>query len=144
VRVFRARVLAEVPPARAFDFVADYHNVRRVLDGVSRWEPLGRARGAGARFDVEMRTFGIPLRNVLVLDRWDEPRALGWRSESGLIEQRGGWTFTPRRGGTEIELEIAYQPPGAAIGNLLAGRADALVRHRLEKALQRVKRALEG
>lgn len=136
-------MLAAVPPVRAFDFVADYHNVRRVLDGISRWEPLGRARGVGARFDVEMRTLGLPLRNVLVLDRWDEPRSLGWRSESGVIAQRGQWTFTPRRGGTEVELEIAYEPPGAALGNLLAGRADVLVRRRLQKALERMRRELE-
>jgi hypothetical protein len=144
VRVFTASATAAVPARPAFDFVADYRNVSRVLEGVTRWEPLGRARGLGARFDVEMRTFGIPLHNVLVIDRWDPPRALGWRSESGLIEQTGGWRFTAVRGGTEIELRIAYAPPGAALGNLIAGRADALVRRRLETALERMKAELEG
>jgi len=144
VRVFTARVTAAVPARRAFDFVADYRNVSRLLDGVTRWEPLGRDHGVGARFDVEMRTFGIPLHNVLVIDRWDEPRELAWRSESGLIEQTGGWRFKPRRGGTEIELRIAYEPPGAALGNLIAGRADALVRRRLEMALERMQAELEG
>jgi len=144
VRVFIARVTAAVPPRRAFDFVADYRNVSRVLEGVTRWEPLGRDQGVGARFDVEMRTFGIPLRNILVLDRWEAPRELGWRSESGLIEQTGGWRFRPRQGGTEIELRIAYSPPGAALGDMIAGRADAVIRHRLETALERMKAELEG
>ena len=144
VRVFTASVTVAVPPRRAFDFIADHRNVRRVLDGITRWEPLGPDQGLGARFDVEMRSFGIPLRNVLVLDRWDEPQELGWRSESGLIEQSGGWRLKPRRGGTEIELRIAYNPPGAALGNLIAGRADALVRRRLETALERMKAELEG
>jgi uncharacterized membrane protein len=142
--VFTASATVAAPVQKAFDFVADYRNVSRVLDGVTRWEPLGRSRGLGARFEVEMRTFGIPLRNVLVLDRWEEPRELGWRSESGLIEQTGGWRFQQRPGGTEIELRIAYAPPGAAVGNLVAGRADALVRRRLERALERIRAELEG
>ena len=145
MREFAARVSAACTPRQAFDFVADYRNVPRVLDGVTRWQPLTRrARGVGARFEVEMRTLGFPLQNVLALDAWDEPTSIGWRSESGLVEQRGGWTFTAHGRQTEIELRIAYQPPGAALGNLLASRADGLVRRRLETALERMKALLEA
>ena len=145
VREVAARVRAACTPQQAFDFVADYRNVPRVLDGVSRWQPLTRrVRGVGARYEVEMRSLGFPLQAVLVLDAWDEPKAIRWRSESGLVEQRGGWTFTEQGRQTEIELRIAYQPPGAALGNLLASRADGLVRRRLETALQRMKALLEA
>lgn len=132
-------------PARAFDFVADYRNVPRVLEGVSRWEPLSKqARGEGARFEVEMRTFGIPLANVLVLVAWEPGRRIGWRSESGLVEQRGGWTFEALRPQlTEVTLAISYRPPGAALGNLLAGRVDSLVRARLARALESMASLLE-
>jgi len=83
---FSARVLVDCTPERAFGWVADYRNVPRVLEGVSRWQPLGpRTSGAGARFDVEMSDHGLPLENVLVLDRWEEPQAISWRSESGLF-----------------------------------------------------------
>src|SRR5205807_5069393 len=118
--------------------------VPAVLEGVERWRPLGAAtHGVGTRFDVSMRALGLPLENVLVLDRWDEPRAIGWRSESGPIAQSGGWRFEPRPGGTEVTLTIAYEPPGGAVGGLLAGRVDGLVRGRLEAALRRMKAALE-
>ena len=124
--------------------MADHRNVSRVLEGVDRWEPLGeRVAGVGARFDVSMRALGLPLDNVLVLDRWDEPRAIGWRSESGLVPQAGGWRFEPRAGGTEVTLTIGYEPPGGALGGLVAGRVDGLVRGRLEQALARMKAALE-
>jgi ribosome-associated toxin RatA of RatAB toxin-antitoxin module len=137
---FTARVIAESTPRQAFDFVADYRNVPRVLDGVTRWEPLSRqSRGVGARFEVEMRTFGVPLHNVLVLDVWEEPDRIGWRSESGLVEQRGRWTFMPMAGGTEIELRIAYAPPGGPLGSLVAGPAAGTVRRRLETALSRMR-----
>lgn len=140
---FTARLAVASTPRQAFDFVADHRNVPRVLDGVTRWQPLSRqTRGLGARFDVEMRTLGIPLRNVLVLDVWEEPARIGWRSESGLVEQRGRWTFMPVAGGTEIELTIAYTPPGGVLGSVAAGGAAGIVRRRLETALARMRELL--
>src|SRR5437660_6190326 len=139
-RRFSARTVIARPPAGVFAWVADPGHVSDVLEGVDRWEPLDdRATGVGARFDVSMRALGLPLENVLVLDRWDEPRAIGWRSESGPIAQSGGWRFEPRPGGTEVTLTIAYEPPGGAVGGLLAGRAGGLVRARPEAALGRMK-----
>jgi len=143
-RRFSARAVIARPPAAVFAWVADPAHVSDVLEGVDRWEPLDdRATGVGARFDVSMRALGLPLENVLVLDRWDEPRAIGWRSESGLIAQTGGWRFEPRGDGTEVVLTIGYEPPGGALGGLLAGRVDGLVRERLQRALRRMKDALE-
>lgn len=143
-REFEIKRRLSTSPEKAFAFVADYRNVPRVLEGVSRWEPLSKqTTGSGARFEVEMKTLGVPLGNVLVLDSWEPGRRIGWRSQSGLIEQRGGWTFHPRQGGTEVTLKIAYRPPGAALGNLLAGRVDSLVRSRLARALESMARLLE-
>lgn len=147
MREFVASVRIACRPEPAFDFVADHHNVARVLEGITRWEPVdpGRTGRVGARYDVEMRTFGLPLHNILELDRWDRPRRIGWHSVSGLIEQRGAWTFAGSRDGTTtVTLRIAYQPPGAAIGNLLAARADRAVRQRLERALSSMRHRLEA
>jgi ribosome-associated toxin RatA of RatAB toxin-antitoxin module len=144
LRRFSARTVIARDPGDVFAWVADYRNAARALEGVERWEPLGGAtRGVGARFDVSMRALGLPLENVLVLDRWEEPRAIGWRSESGLVGQTGGWRFEPRPEGTEVTLSIAYEPPGGVVGGLLAGRVDGLVRGRLEQALARMRAVLE-
>lgn len=144
-RVFSARVHIARPPEAVFEWVADHRNVPRVLEGVSRWRPLGQPeRGRGARFDVEMRALGVPLANVLVLDRWQPPRAIGWHSESGPIPQRGGWSFRRSGAGTEVTLEIAYTPPGGALGGVLAGTVDAAVRRRLQRALRDMKEILEA
>jgi uncharacterized membrane protein len=145
VREFSARTHVDRPPADVFDFIADYRNVPRVLEGVSRWEPLGRrTRGAGARYNVEMRTLGVPLSAVLKLSEWRRPERIAWVSEEGLIPQRGGWTFTPRGSGVDLELKMAYEPPAAALGNFIAGRVERLVRRRLERALARIRAELEG
>jgi uncharacterized membrane protein len=144
VRRFSAHVVIARPAAEVFAWVADPRHVALVLDGVDRWEPLDdRATGVGARFDVSMRALGFPLENVLVLDRWDEPRAIGWRSESGLVAQSGGWRFEPRGDGTEVTLTIGYDPPGGPLGGLLAARVDGVVRDRLQRALERMRDRME-
>jgi ribosome-associated toxin RatA of RatAB toxin-antitoxin module len=133
-----------ITPEAAFDWVSDYRHVPLVLDGVTRWEPLAeRSTGLGARFDVEMSAAGIPLSGVLVLDRWQRPREIGWRSESGLIAQTGRWAFRAQDGGTAVELVISYQPPGAALGSLLVAGVSGLVSRRLERALARMALRLE-
>lgn len=145
MREFSAAVTIQCAPERAFDFVADHRNVRRVLEGITRWDPVqpGAEGRPGARYEVEMRTLGIPLSNRLELDRWERPRRISWHSVSGLIEQRGGWTFAPAGSGTRVTLRIAYQPPGAGLGDFLAGRADAVVRRRLVRALEAMRGLLE-
>lgn len=142
---FGAHVLVKAPAERIFDYFADYHHVADVLEGVSKWQPIGaRKQGIGARYSVEMVALGVPLKNVLRLNRWRRPEEIGWISESGLIKQEGGFTFTETVHGTRIELRIAYEPPGFALGAAIAGRLDFMVRRRLEHALKRIKKTLES
>ena len=142
---FKAAVNVRTTPERAFEYVADHRHVAEVLEGVTRWQPMGdRSQGAGARFEVEMVTFGVPLRNVLRLNRWKRPQEIGWVSESGLIKQEGGFRFIETDGGVRIELRIAYEPPASVVGAMVARRFDSLVRRRLEQALDRIRRRLES
>src|ERR1700694_5774578 len=106
---FTADLTVKSPPKRAFDYFADYRHVAEVLEGVSRWEPIGtKSRGVGARYNVEMTALGGPLKSVLKLNRWRRPHEIGWISESGLIKQEGRFTFKEVGGGVRIELRIAY------------------------------------
>jgi uncharacterized membrane protein len=143
-REFKAQVTVKVPPERAFDYFADYRHVAAVLDGVSRWEPVGsKTNGIGARYNVEMQALGLPLKSVLRLNRWRRPHEIGWVSESGLIKQVGGFTFKKVKDGVLIELRIAYEPPGSFVGVAVAGRLDWVIRGRLQKALERIRTVLE-
>ena len=142
---FGAEVTVKTTPERAFDYFADYHHVAQVLEGVSRWEPVGpRSRGAGARYRVEMRALGLPLRSVLRLDRWQRPDEIGWVSESGLVKQEGRFRFMRVDDGTRIELSIAYEPPASVIGTAVARRLDPMVRGRLQRALERIRDELQA
>ena len=141
---FRSGVTVKSSPERAFDYFADHHHVAEVLDGVSRWEPVGtKTRGLGARYNVELLAFGLPLRSVLKLNRWRRPEEIGWVSESGLIRQDGGFTFEKVPAGVRIELRIAYEPPASFVGAALARALDRTVRARLKKAMERIRERLE-
>jgi hypothetical protein len=142
---FSAGVTVKTTLERAFDYFADYRHVAEVLDGVSRWEPMGGSTtGVGARYRVEMTAFAIPLKNVLRLSRWQRPREIAWVSESGLIKQEGGFRFREVAGGVRIELRIAYEPPASVIGAAVARRMDGLVRHRLQRALEQIQDVLQA
>jgi ribosome-associated toxin RatA of RatAB toxin-antitoxin module len=144
-RRFEATEQMRATPKAAFEWISDFRNVPKVLDGVTRWEPLTRqTSGPGARFDVEMRTLGVPLTSELEVVVWDPPRRLGWSSRGGLIKQEGAWTIVKRREEVLVTLRIEYEPPAAALGNLLAGPVESLARQRLQRALQRMAEELEG
>jgi uncharacterized membrane protein len=91
-----------------------------------------------------MQALGFPLKSVLVLDRWRRPQEIGWKSESGLIEQEGGFTFTKVPKGVRIVLHIAYVPPASVVGAALARRVDGFVRRRLANAMERIRETLES
>jgi uncharacterized membrane protein len=141
---FSSSVDIRCPPEKAFDYFADYRHVAAVLKGINRWEPIGaRTQGVGARYTVELQAIGVPLRSLLRINRWRRPHEIGWISESGLIKQEGGFTFTPRPSGVRIVLRIAYTPPGWAVGAAVGKRLDWVVRQRLEQAMKEIKDALE-
>jgi hypothetical protein len=138
-------VVVRTTPERAFDYFADHRHVVDVLQGVTRWEPMSkRTTGVGARYNVELVAMGFPLRSVLRLNRWRRPQEIGWVSESGLINQEGGFTFKKVPEGVRVELRIAYVPPGSVIGALVAKRLDGIVRGRLNQAMERIRDALEA
>jgi uncharacterized membrane protein len=142
---FSAEVSIKCSPERAFDYFADHRHVAAVLEGVNEWKPIGpKSKGKGARFEVEMVALGLPLKSVLRIERWRRPHEIGWVSESGLIKQQGGFTFTKVKEGVHIVLRIAYTPPAAMLGAAVASRLDGLVRRRMQDALERIREVLEA
>jgi polyketide cyclase/dehydrase/lipid transport protein len=141
---FTSAVVVHTTPERAFEYFADYRHVAKVLEGVTRWEPIGsRTTGIGARYNVELVAMGFPLRSVLRLNRWRRPHEIGWVSESGLIQQEGGFTFTKTAKGVRVQLRIAYVPPGSVVGAVIAKRLDGMVRDRLQRAMDHISDTLE-
>jgi hypothetical protein len=143
-RHFIAQELVRRERPAVFARVADYHTVRRVLKGISHWQPLSaQVQGVGAQFRVEMHAWGLDWAHLLVLETWDEPRTIGWRSAWGLISQRGNWSFESRPEGTLVTLAIAYTPPAGRAGNLLAACLDSVIRRGLKETLRSLREQIE-
>ncbi|HEU4535223.1 MAG TPA: SRPBCC family protein, partial [Polyangiaceae bacterium] len=77
-------------------------------------------------------------------DRPDE--RLAWRSVEGAsVASEGAVSFAPAPGGrgTEVRLELRYEPPGGAAGAAVAKLLGALPAHELAADLRRFKQLVE-
>ncbi len=146
VRRLQTSILVQAPRRVAFDWVADYRNAPRALEGVREWEPLdpGRTTGSGARFKVRIGFLGVTAATILVLDIWEEPAAIGWHADGGPVGVRGRWTFAEHPSGTDVTLSLEYEPPGGLMGALGVDRLAGLGRHRLHAGLETIREAVEG
>jgi len=132
------------PIDEVFEYVADYRHVPEVMEGVRSWRPLGRqARGKGARYRVELDAAHLTLNAVLRITAWEPPRAIAWTAESAPVKNEGKWHFSPGQDGTDVELAVAYDPPGGIFGDFVARGVERLLEGRIRNALEGMKRAIE-
>jgi uncharacterized membrane protein len=111
-------------------FMRNVRSVRRNADGSWHWEVAGPA-GTTAQWDADM-TVCIP--NELV----------AWTTRPGSqVENAGLVHFQPQRGGTRIQVEMSYNPPGAALGHVVASLFGADPRTEMNEDLMRMKSFLE-
>ena len=78
----------------------------------------------------------------------DRPGELiAWRSDPGrLVHHAGAVRFRPAPGGrgTEVRLDIEYDPPGAAVGRSIARLFGSATEYMVEEDLRRLKQILEA
>lgn len=135
-------LFVERPPAEVFEWVADHRNVKRVLDGVQRWEASGEP-GVGTRYQVRIGALGLGLGATLELTEWRPNQAIAWRSERGPLPVAGSWHFKAAREGTQVEFTMAYEAPYGILGRFAGQRLEGLLRNRIRAALRRMKREIE-
>jgi len=112
-------------------FMVHVHEVQRIDDRRLRWKVIGPARLA-VEWDAEV-TEVHP--NELI----------AWRSvEGAAIENAGRVRFTRNEhGGTRIEIQLSYHPPGGILGHLLAMLIGASPKKLMDDDLVRLKSLFE-
>ncbi|HXS96392.1 MAG TPA: SRPBCC family protein [Candidatus Limnocylindrales bacterium] len=137
---------------------------------VDRVITINRPRAEVYRCWRDLRNLGRAMRNVESVtqqgDRshwvvkapagrtveWDavihnevEGELIAWRSLSGDVQNAGSVLFRDApNGGTEVKVELQYNPPGGAVGALFAklwGREPGM---QIDQDLQRFKQMIEG
>jgi uncharacterized membrane protein len=144
VAEFIARTVVAQPKEVVFDFVSDHRNVRPILEGVTRWELLDEAPGAGARYRVEMSLVGLSLGDVLVVTEWNPPKSITFENESPVAPVRGRWTFIDDPRGCLVQLRITYRLPGGWFGAVVSRRLEEILRTRIDAAMVALRTAIEG
>jgi uncharacterized membrane protein len=69
---------------------------------------------------------------------------MAWRSLPGaVVDNAGVVVFHPTRGGTQVEIQLSYNPPGGPLGHRVARLFGADPESRMDHDLQAMKRFLE-
>ncbi|HYO94976.1 MAG TPA: SRPBCC family protein [Polyangiaceae bacterium] len=140
VEVKRA-ITINLPPHQVYAFWHDFQNLPRfmahlesveVLDGRSRWRAKAPV-GMTVEWEAEV-----------VEDRPNE--MIAWRSLPGtLVPNQGSVRFMPAPGGrgTEVFVELRYEPPGGAVGAAIAKLFGEEPSQQVAGDLRRLKQVLE-
>ena len=137
-----ATVTVNKPIDEAYSFWKDPTNFSRFMDqidsvqiisgGRSHWKAKGPA-GMSVEWDAE-----------IITDRPNE--LISWQSVDGAeIRNTGTVKFRNAAGGrgTEVELEMEFQPPGGVIGEKVAKLLEVIPKTQLKNDLRRFKQLME-
>lgn len=106
------------PAQELYDFWRDFANLARVMENIDRIEVIDRNRSS---WIVKAPGGRVVHWEAVVTE--DEPgKLIGWQSVEGSEVRHSGrveFHDVPGRG-TVVRAVIAYDPPGGAIGQLLA------------------------
>lgn len=137
----RKTIHIQAPVERVFETLSRFeeyplflHNVRNVrmhADGRSHWTVVGPA-GTAVEWDSEASEV--------------EPRRLiAWRTvRNSPIQHAGIMRFEPSSGGgTRIDIRMSYNPPGGALGHVVASLFGSDPKNQLDEAGIRLKSFIE-
>ena len=112
-------------------FMENLREVRRVGDGRYHWVATGPA--------------GISVEWDAVVTRWIENEEIAWKSLEGSTVGNAGIIRFDRNpeGGTRMDIQMTYNPPGGALGHLLASILGADPKQAMDEDMVRFKSLFE-
>jgi uncharacterized membrane protein len=137
----RKTLRVNAPVDRVFQLLAHYEkfplfmrhvqHVHTHPDGRSHWIVAGPA--------------GITVEWDAMTTRLEPNRLLAWCTVSNAaVRHAGTIRFEPRNGGTRLEIQLTYSPPGGALGHGLARLFGGDPKTELDEDLLRLKSFLES
>jgi uncharacterized membrane protein len=131
------------PPDEVYAFFRRLENAPRFMSFIESVQETGATR---SRWVARASTGQTVDWEAEILE--DIPgQLIAWRSDPGaLVHHAGAVRFRPAPGGlgTEVRLDVEYDPPASAIGRSLAVLFGAATEYRVEEDLRRLKQLLEA
>lgn len=136
----RAAVTINRDRGEIYSYWRDFSNLARFMRYIEEVRPAPEGR---SHWVAEVPMAGrLEWESEVTADEPDQ--RIAWRSVEGSeIETTGEVRFRSSPYGTEVEVEMTYQPPGAA-GAVAARLARALTQSMLREDLRRFKRLMES
>lgn len=111
-------------------FMPHVKEVREIGDGRSHWTIAGPAN--------------VPLSFTAEITKDEPGKLLAWKSADGsMLRHAGIVRFRPAQDGTDVDVQMSYNPPGGWIAHALASALAADPRHDLDRDLVLMKSLLE-
>jgi uncharacterized membrane protein len=128
-------------PEDVFNFWSDFDNFPQFLPEVLEVRALGQNR---SHWKV-VGPAGLPVQWKAITTRYEPGKMIAWRSEPGsIVRNTGRICFIPEAdGGTRIEMDLSYRPPGGRLGHAVARLFGTDPKSQSDDALVRVKGLLE-
>jgi uncharacterized membrane protein len=113
-------VEVDAPVATVFAYVDDHTRTQEWMYGLASITPVTeQTNGVGATYDGVMK-LGVTLTSRIRCSLWEQDRALGIESVSGIRNSQR-WTFTDLGDGrTRLDAWISYTLPGGPAGAAIA------------------------
>jgi uncharacterized membrane protein len=131
------------PPEEVYAFVRRLENAPRFMAFIESVQPTGATRSRWVA-----RTPGGQTLDWEAEILEDLPGELiAWRSDpGGLVHHAGAVRFRPAPGGrgTEVRLDVEYDPPGSALGRSIAVLFGSATEYMVDEDLRRLKQILEA
>jgi uncharacterized membrane protein len=131
------------PPDEVYAFFRRLENVPRFMAFVESVQPTGATR---SRWVARTPTGQTLDWEAEILE--DQPgQLIAWRSDpAALVHHTGAVRFRPAPGGrgTEVRLDVEYDPPGSAVGRSIAVLFGSATEYRVDEDLRRLKQILEA
>ena len=142
VSIEAAATIAQ-PPDQVYAFFRRLENAPRFMAFIEAVQVIDATR---SRWVARTPTGQIlDWKAEIIEDRPGE--LIAWRSDPGaLVHHAGAVRFRPAPGGrgTEVRLDVEYDPPASALGRTLARLLGSATEHRVEEDLRRLKQLLEA
>lgn len=136
----QTRITVQQPREAVYRYWRNLENLPRFM------RHIRQVRVDGNRSHWVARTpFGLPLAWDAQIIQDSPNERLTWCSIAGSdVETRGEVRFRPTiNGGTEIDVDMYYRPPGGAASRLLARLLGGISEKAIQRDLERFKEAIE-
>lgn len=141
----RKDVNVHAPVEEVFAFFSQFENFPRFMGHVREVVPRGqrRWRWSVGRWSVDGLA-GVPISWEAEITKSIPNKLIAWRSVEGSIVRTAGIVrFDPERGGTRIDIQLSYNPPGGAIGHAFASLFGANPKQELDDDMLQLKSLIE-